>query len=203
MPLINLIEEQRISRRSDRAKARTALITLSVTSMLTLSACAFLWIESEGLDAEVRRLHDHARKVKPILSEIESSRTTLAKMEPKMQTLENAHEITGKWNRILNHLTVQTPPELWLTAIRATSSDPTKPIEVNYMGIGSELNKIGEYILRIQSCEDLENVNLKFTQEKVVSGGTGIEFEIYSSVVGTAEAVDKSEDAKAGEGAKK
>lgn len=193
MPLINLIEEQRLSLKASRTKARNALIALSVVGVVSAFGCGLLWLESESLDTEVNKLRQDVEKVKPLLADIEDKKNTIAKVEPKLTTLENAHGISGKWNRVLNHLTVQTPPELWLTAIRTVATDATKPIEVSFIGVSSELNKVGEYILRLQSCPDMESVSLKFTQEKVISNGVGIEFEINSALAGTAEEVKKAE----------
>lgn len=200
MPFINLIEEQRISLKLEQRKARTALIACSLVGVFTVLGCGMLWLESEGLDSAIVKLEQDAAKVEPLMNEIQLANDGLAKMGPKMETLENAHEMTGKWNRILNHLTVQTPKELWLTGIRATGADVTKPIDVTFVGVGSELNKIGEYILRLQGCEELENVNLKFTQEKLVAKGMGIEFEITSGIAGTGEEAPKNEDEAAKEG---
>lgn len=202
MPFINLIEEQRIQRRADVGKSRTALIVFSLVTAVTTIGTGSIFLASEALDASIATLQNEAKKRKPMIDEIESAQTDLSKMNPKITTLENAHAITAKWDRILNHLTVQTPQEIWLTNLRVTAIDMTKPIEITFNGMGSELNKIGEYILRLQSCEDLEGVSLKYTQEKLAATGVGIEFEINATVAGSAEEEEVLDEDKKEEEAK-
>jgi Tfp pilus assembly protein PilN len=186
MPFINLIEEQRLAKRREGTKARTALFVLSGVTGLAVVGCGFLFLAGEALEGEASRLTTEAAKVKPMLDEIDTVNNDIAVMGPKLTTLENAQELTLKWDKILNHLTVQTPKEIYLTNLRCNASDPTKPIEIDFSGMGQRLQTIGEFILRIQSCDQLENVNLKNTQEKMVSNATGIEFDILANVAGTA-----------------
>lgn len=185
MPFINLIEEQRLAQRREGTRAKTALFVLSGVAGLTVVGCGFLFLAGEALDSEVVRLKNEAAKVKPMLEEIESVNNEVASMEPKLRTLESAQELTLRWDEILNHLTVQTPGEIYLTNLRCQASDPAKPIEIQFSGMGQRLQTIGEFILRLQSCGQLETVNLKNTQEKMIANATGIEFDILANVAGT------------------
>lgn len=201
MPFINLIEEQRLAKRQAGSKARTGLIAFVATTSLALATCGYFLLQAESLDQEATRLRNEAAKNEPIQKEIDLAKSALNSMNPRLATLESAHEVTTKWETILNHLTVQTPREMWLTSIRCVASDPSKPIDVSFQGVASRLDNVGEFILRMQGCEQLENVALKFTQEKVLANSVGIEFDVTSQVAGTAEAVAKDEE-KEGEEAK-
>lgn len=187
MPFINLIEEQRIARKREQAKSRTALVVLTCVSGLSFVGCGFLFLISEALNHEISHMKNEAAKVKPIQDEIAGVREQVSLMAPKLASLESAQKLTTKWDTILNHLTVQTPSELWLTEIRCQATDPTKAIEVDFKGMGQRLQTIGEFILRLQGCEELEGVALKNTAEKLVSQSSGIEFDVVANVVGTVE----------------
>jgi Tfp pilus assembly protein PilN len=194
MPFINLIEEQRLAIRQGRAKARTGMLVFIATTTVSVLGCGWLFLESENMTSEIARLQNEARKSEPVIKQIEAAQAEVAALGPKLNTLENAIETTGKWETVLSHLTTQTPKGLWLTNVRCVSSDPSKPIEVNFQGISARLDTIGEFILRMQGCKELENVNLKYTQEKMLASGQGIEFEVNSSLAGTAEEVAKNEE---------
>ena len=62
-----------------------------------------------------------------------------------------------------------------------------KPIEIQFTGLGQRLQTIGEFILRLQGCKQLEAVSLKNTQEKVITTSSAIEFDVLANVVGTAD----------------
>lgn len=187
MPFINLIEEQRIQERRESSKAKTSLLVLCGVTGLSLVGCGFLFLANEAIDGEVARMKNEANKTKPLMEQIDSINASIAAMEPKTKTLESAQELTMKWDQALQHLTVQTPKEIYLTNIRSMSSDPSKPIELTVSGMGQRLQTIGEFILRMQGCKQLESVSLKTTQEKMVNTSTGIEFDITANLAGTVE----------------
>jgi hypothetical protein len=69
---------------------------------------------------------------------------------------------------------------------------------VSFVGNSSRQELIGEYILRLQGCTDLLNVNLKFSQEKNVQLGRQLEFEVSADIDGTVEEREKNETQKEG-----
>lgn len=187
MPWINLIEDQRIADKTSERKARAFLGVFAGTFSVSLLGFGFLLFQSEVSTSEESRLKAKAQKVAPLISHISELQTQLNVMNPKLKTLEGAQETSARWSRILQHLTVQTPPQTWLTAIRCTATDPTKPIAMSLVGLSDRQELVGEFILRLQGSSDLGNVGLKFTQEKVVSIGRNIEFEVNADINGTAE----------------
>jgi len=49
----------------------------------------------------------------------------------------------------------------------------------------------------MQNSKDLENVNLKFTQEKLINTFKAVEFEVTADIVGTAESKPKIQEEEA------
>lgn len=187
MPLINLIQEQRLTHKANERKARLFLFGLAGSVGLSMTGFGFLMFQGDQLSSEESRLKAKAQKVAPLANEIDTLKAQISDIGPKLTTLTNAQETTGKWTRILGHLTQHTPPQTWLTGMRCTATDPTKPIQLIFAGMSSRQELVGEFILRLQGCDDLDKVELKFTQEKIVSNARNIEFELSTDIKGTAE----------------
>ncbi|MBX3095290.1 MAG: PilN domain-containing protein, partial [Fimbriimonadaceae bacterium] len=114
------------------------------------------------------------------------NKAELAQLQPRLKTLETALVDTARWSRLMNHLAGNTPDGIWLTNVRCQNPDPSKGTMVQFTGNSQNQDLVGAFILRLNASEDLENVQLKFTQERIVEGGKAIEFEISGDVVGTA-----------------
>lgn len=198
MPFINLIEEERLARKRAEQKTRFAFLGFVGSLGLSVFGAGVLLFMNEALGSEVSKLRSEAQKQAPLMSEIEANTKSLSELTPRLSTLEDAQEATNRWSDILNHLTTQTPVGVTLTGVRCVASDPTKPIEANFTGISKQLDIIGETILRLQGCERLENVNLRFAQERLTADNRNIEFEINSTLAGTAEQKPKDESKEEG-----
>ena len=196
MPFINLIEEQRLAQRRESAKAKTALVVLAGVAGFVMIGCGFFFVVGESFDGEISAMKKEAEKVKPLLTEIEGVNKQIAMMAPKLTTLKSAQELTAKWDSILNHLTIQTPKGIYMTSLRCQAADPSKPIEVTFSGMSTQLQTVGEFILRMQGCEQLEGVALKNTQERLMASTTGIEFDVLAGVAGSVEEVKVKDEAK-------
>lgn len=193
MPWINLIQEQTLLERANARKARMFLFAFAGAFGVSVTAVGFLTFQLDTLNGEVSRLNAKTQRVAPLIRQVDDSKNELAVMGPKLTTLEDAQKTSARWSRILEHLTRQTPPQTWLTTMRCTVTDPTKPINVTLAGLSFRQELVGEFILRLQGCTDLENVALKFTQEKMISTTRNIEFEVSADIAGTAEAKPKDE----------
>lgn len=194
MPFINLIEEERLALKRAEKKTRLAFLGFAASLGVSVFGAGVLLFMNEALGSEVSKLRSEAQKQAPLMSEIEANSKALSELTPRLSTLEDAQEATNRWSDILNHLTNHTPVGVTLTGIRCASSDPSKPIEANFTGISNKLDIIGETILRLQGCERLENVNLRFAQERANGENRNIEFEINSILAGTAEQKPKDEN---------
>lgn len=193
MPLINLIQEQRALARKTEAKARLLFFGFVGVGAVSFVSFGYFLFQTDSLMREEASLLAQTQKMQPIITKIEADERAFSLMQPRLRTLEDAIRSTDKWTGILNHLLVQTPQNTWLTGIRTTGADPTKPISVSFLGLSAKQQLVGEFIMRLQNCSNLENVSLKYTQEKIVDRGTGIEFEISADVYGTVEEKPKEE----------
>lgn len=200
MPFINLIQEQRLQARTDERKARTFFMVFALTGAASVTAFGFLAFLTEVTSSERSRLQAAVQKNAPVVREIEENQKQISELNPRLQTLEDAQVLTERWGRILGHIATQTPKGTWLTGIRSVSTNPDQPIELSLVGISDTQERIAEFILRIQNSADLENVQLRFTQEKLVQQGRGIEFDMKAGIVGTA--VEKAKDEAKEEGKK-
>ena len=186
MPFINLIELDLIV-----AKKAAQQMRLSQTALVAAGSVvgiAYLLVLGQGalLAAEEKGIQIKLKKLKPMLKAIDEQKRIIADLEPRLETLSSARDLTSRWGRLLNHITVNTPPDVYLTAIRADSSQPDQPIKVTFVGTGKSQSDASQFVLRCQNSQDLEGVNLIQSQEKLLRSMSAIEFEIAGSIVGTA-----------------
>jgi Tfp pilus assembly protein PilN len=193
MPLINLIQEERLAARRGEARTRSFFLLFVGISIASVGSYGFLLFRTESLRGEQASLEAKKQLVAPLLNQMERNQNELADLKPRLHTLENARTVSERWSRLLAHLSTHTPPDTWLTGLRCNATDPTKPISVSFVGIGAAQEPIGEFILRLQSSQDLQSVNLKYTSEKIVLQSRGIEFEISGDIVDSAEQRVKEE----------
>jgi Tfp pilus assembly protein PilN len=189
MPFINLIQEQRQEAKKNETRSRMFFLSFVGSAVLSVGVLGFFMFQNEMLKGEESDLRAKQQKLQPLVKRIEANQADYAELSPRLQTLEGAQLVTGRWSRILDHLTRQTPNETWLTAVRCVAPDPTKPVNITFAGLSARQELIGDFILRLQSCPDLSAVTLRFTQEKMAASGRDIEFEITSDISGTAEEV--------------
>lgn len=197
MPFINLIQEHVLAAKKERKRARAALFCFCLATAMAGGANAYCIWQSESLDSDIAKLKADTDKNKEKLAQIDENRRELLDLAPRLKTLSDAQLMTQRWGTILQHLSKQTPPGAWLTGMRTQGTDPTRPLTTSFQGLSNRQELVGEFILRLQACPDLENVNLKFTAEKIVSNGKGIEFDVSADIAGTAEAKPKDEQKEA------
>ncbi|MCA1948470.1 MAG: PilN domain-containing protein [Armatimonadetes bacterium] len=197
MPMINLIHEQRQAQRAAAAKARLLVFGLGFLTGGSFLAFLFLMFLTASKEAECSQMQARLQKMRPVVERIEADEKRLAEMGPKVATLENAQAATAKWQRVMEHLTQNTPPGIWLTNVRSTTTDPKNPVQVSFTGLSGNQDSVGGYILRLQNCPELGDVNLKFTQEKATQYGPTVEFEISGVVLGTQEEEEKKDGEEA------
>lgn len=196
MPYINLIQEERLIAKQLEKRTRLFQGTFAGSLALTMGIFGLFMVRAESLSGEEAALKEQSRKAQPLLEQIAANKRDLQELEPRLQTLEDARTMTGKWGTVLDYITTQTPNQTWLTALRASVTDLTKPVSVAFAGLSDRQELVGEYILRLQSCKDLENVQLRFTAEKPVANARAIEFEVNADLAGTAQKKALKEDSK-------
>lgn len=187
MPLINLIQEQRLAIKRDERTARTYFAVFAGAASGAVFVFGVLTFACERAQASEAKLNATRLTIAPMMKAIDNDDQAEADLKPKLETLSSAEATTERWARILKHVQTQTPPESWLTALRATNTDPTKPITASFEGLATSQSPISEYLFRLENSTDLDNVTLKFTEEKVTGAVKQTQFQIDADVVNTAE----------------
>lgn len=198
MPLINLIQDQRLAAKKNERAARVLFMSFATVGTLSVLSFGFLLVLKESAENEASDLRAKAQQVQPLLDEVEATNSEYSKLAPRVTTLTGAQETSTRWNRVLDHLASHTPTETWLTNMRAMQTDAKKPVGLTFQGLSKRQELIGEFILRLQGSTDLGNVGLKYTQEKPAQAGNQIEFEVNAELEGTVEAQERNETKKEG-----
>ncbi|HLK13786.1 MAG TPA: PilN domain-containing protein [Fimbriimonadaceae bacterium] len=188
MPLINLIQEQRLAIKRDERSARTYFAVFAGAAGGAICVFGFLAFACETAKASESKLNATRQTIAPMMKAIEVNEQDESALKPRLETLGNAQTTTERWARILKHLSEQTPHESWLTAMRATSNDPSKPIVASFEGLATSQAPISEFLFRLENSTDLDNVQLKYTQEKELGAVKQTQFQIDAEVVHTSEA---------------
>ena len=187
MPLINLIQEQRLAIKRDERTARTYFAVFAGAAGGAIFVFGALAFACEQAQATESKLKATRQRIAPMMHELDANELTEAALKPRLETLGNAQAVTERWARILKHVSQQTPNESWLTGVRATNTDPTKPIVASFEGLATTQSPISEFLFRLENSPDLDNVTLKFTQEKELGAVKQTQFQIDAEVANTAE----------------
>lgn len=187
MPLINLIHEQRLQVRQQERKVRVLMLaTVGLGAIAFLGAGYFLF-ETARYQLMVGGLEAKKRALEPLLKQLKSNELDERLLEPKLTTLTSATKATEQWSRIMNHLTINVPKGVWLNSVKCvTQTDAEGGVTLTFTGYSVNHDGIGELLLRLDKCTDLEGVTLKFSQERVLEKEAKVlEFEISATLAGS------------------
>jgi len=187
MPIINLIQEQRLQAARQEQRTRIAFLTFVGAASLAAFGYGIIFYERSSLQSEISRQTEELNKTKPVVDQIDKINADMSQLKPRLDSLTDASKQTDTWAHILTNLQTQTPAATWLTGLQSTGSDKAKPIQVTLMGSAFAQEPIAEFVLRVQNDPDLENVALHFTQQKKAANGATIDFEIGGDIAGTAD----------------
>ncbi|MBI1335091.1 MAG: PilN domain-containing protein [Armatimonadetes bacterium] len=187
MPLINLIESQILSAKRSDQKLQVSKFAFIGAIAIFGSAYAVLFAEGSSLGSKQVEIEAKLKKLKPLQEQIDAFKKDSATLEPRLKTLESARNLTNRWARLMEHLAINTPSNVWLTSFRSAAVDPEKPIHITFNGVGESQTDVSEMMLRTQNAQDLESVTLGGTQEKLFEKTTGVEFEMGGDIVDSVE----------------
>lgn len=189
MPLINLIQEQRsLVHRKEREARILVITTVAIGALSFLTSAAFV-LETGRAGLEAVSLQQRKQKLEPLLGELERNQRKIAELDPRLKTLQTAVTDSQKWERVLQHLKVNTPEGIYLNGIKCVQNDPTQGVQVQFTGSSRSLDEIGSYVMRLEVSSDLDDVAMKFAQERVgADKNRALEFEIAGTLAGTKEA---------------
>lgn len=196
MPMINLIKEQRLVAQKRERQVQMAVMGTLGVGALCLIATAGLMLDAARLNIQAAVLEKQQKDLEPMLAELDKNKGAIDLMQPRIKTLKEAQETTGKWEKILEHLTTNTPEGTWLTSFKSFQQDKTKPMKVSLIGISKTQDLVGELILRLEMCPELQDVSLKFTQPRFSEKGNRLDFELEASVAGTGDKDEKPKEVK-------
>ncbi len=198
MPIINLIQEQRVAEQRRDQRTRIAGYTFLITVGFGALGFIIIFFQKSACQAEISRLNQEIATNKPIMKQIDDCKAEETKMQPRLDTLSEAEKVSGKWSDILTHLETQTPAGTWLTGMQCPPAKDDKPISITFTGTAMAQEPISEFTLRTQNDPCLDNVVLHFTQEKrTTNGDRKVDFEVGAEVAGSAAEKSKvKEDTK-------
>lgn len=185
MPFINLIHEQRVA--AERADRKSKMFFLAFVGVMLSSVGAFSLVSFDKgqVHEQQAALQSQIDRAKPLIAKTEANQLEQSKLTPRMKTLQDAQNDTQRWDRVLTYLTTQTPTTTWLTAVRCNAGDPKKGVNISFTGVAMSQEPVGELILRLQNSPDLGNLNLNYTQEKLIQQTKTTEFQVNADLVGT------------------
>lgn len=193
MPFVNLIQEQKLAELRAEKRMRAFFGAFAGVTVVSGAVFMFLLIDTTLAASEAGRLKHEIARLKPLQDQIDSDTAEYEKLNPRVTQLQKSTEISNRWERILTHLSKQTPDHTWLKTVRCSAFDASKPISIQITGYGMDQSPIGEFMMRLQNCPDLEDVNLKYTNATTVGTSTAIEFQVESNLAGS---IEKKETVK-------
>ncbi len=188
MPLINLIHEQRLAKQRSERKNKLAMFGFVGSLLVGFGMYSVILLQTEATKGHAASLKAQVDKMEPVRQAIEATELQYNALSPRLTTLQDAALNTQRWGRVLEHLSFHVPSGLWLTQLRCNQVSETEPIVVDVQGMAPTQEIVSEFILRLQSSEDLEGVSLKYTQGDQVEEQPVIRFEVTGNVAGSAKA---------------
>jgi Tfp pilus assembly protein PilN len=194
MPLVNLIQEQRLTIRQREQQVRMLLLGVLGIGAMSFLTAGYFTFEAVRYNLNADGLVAQKEKLKPLMEELDAKEKMIAAMSPRVTTLATAQEKTAQWYAIMNHLTTNTPEGIWLSEIKCSQPLPDKPTEVSISGLSTTQESVGLFIMRLEASPDLENVQLKFTQEKQGPTTKNTQFELSANLVGSGQTTEPIEE---------
>ncbi|MCW5936932.1 MAG: PilN domain-containing protein [Fimbriimonadaceae bacterium] len=185
MPMINLIQEQRLAIQEREQKIRALLFATVGLGALAFLCAGFFTFEAARYQVMVMSLSGEKQRLQPQIDKYQANLKEMKELEPRIESLGSAVKATERWFRVMDHLSYNTPNGVWLTQVRSNSNDASKGVVVTVDGYGLTQEQIGELLIRLGTCPDLANVSLKFSQERPIDQQKVLEFEILATLTGT------------------
>ena len=179
MPSINMIAPRRAEMSRLELGMRRLLLLIFAEVVVALAIAAVFSAQIVATKGRAADLNAELAKLEPIVNKIEFYEKATASIQPKVDILDTARDHTMRWHRMLGMLSTAVPSDTWLTRIAASPSakDPNQ-MTVNLNGVSTNQNLIGDTMLRLNSYEDFDHVDLHYTQKTSVGKREVIEFEV-------------------------
>lgn len=187
MSMINLIANERAQRRKQQGRTRIMGFFWLGMVVLAVGGYFFAALYIASIESKTRALDAELQELEPARKQIAKLEGEIARLTPQLATLVAAQSDTGRWQRILTHISFNSPEFLWLHTIRTNErAGSTGPYTLTLGGTAASQQLVGEFMLRLNNCPDLERIELKFTQEKTLDAWTNaVDFEVSALIKGT------------------
>jgi Tfp pilus assembly protein PilN len=186
MPLINLIQEQRLAKAKREQQVRHLFIGVTAIGAVSVVTALFFTFEAVQFNAEASRLERKKEELQPKIDELDLTNRAIADLDPQIESLETAQKSTGTWWTILDHYRTSTPDDIWVREIRGTRPNSNGAVQVSTSGQSTTQESVGAFMLYLEACEHLDTATLKFTQEQSNQFGSSTGFEVTCNIAGTA-----------------
>lgn len=186
MPIVNLIQEQRNAVKQREQQVRMLFVGILAVGAISFLTAGFFTFETVRLHVRANALEKKKEELQPKMDQVVANEEALALLQPRLASLESATVSTEKWSSLLGHLTTNTPDGVWLTGVNALPPTNTTGVVIALTGLSMSQEAVGVYILRLEAAPELENVTLKYTQEKTGPEGNWTQYEISAVLAGTA-----------------
>jgi Tfp pilus assembly protein PilN len=185
MPLINLIQEQRLVTKKAEQQVLVLFLSAATIGIVAFLGTAWLMFKTIGIHAEANEIQEKIEELKPIQEQVASLESEIGQLRPRISTLTQAREQTEQWMRILDHLSTNTPEAVTLAELSAMEqgTGEDKKVDLKLRGFGTTQDSVGAFLLRVQTSTDLADTNLGFTKVVNDAERERLEFEFKSQVV--------------------
>jgi Tfp pilus assembly protein PilN len=199
MPSVNMIAPRRADKRRRERDMRRLVVVIIAELIFAVGLGGWVCTRVLSTSNRIADLNTEISKLKPIVKQIEDYDKAKARLDPKLNLLNQAKDCTLRWYGALDRLTQSMPDSTYLVRINTTADDKDKsaPISVSMNGISVSQERVGETMMRLQSIPEFETVKLHHTQDSAASGAPAVEFQIDAAMKGSQPAKGAKRNASA------
>jgi Tfp pilus assembly protein PilN len=202
MRAVNLLPRQKVERRREKTPVVALVAAIGGAAVLLVLVGGFL-LANRSADRQRQALADAkallaATPAKHLSAETQAFRATLlTQREQRSLALAAAIGKRVAWDRILRHVTLVMPDDVWLQTLTGTmpldgtatvattttsSALPPTPTALTLVGYTYSQNGVARLLERLSVVPDLTNVQLQTSQTQQIGNQTVINFTIVSDI---------------------
>jgi Tfp pilus assembly protein PilN len=161
-------------------------IAIGLAVMSFMTACVY----SAGKSIE--QTEYKLKKSQPIVNRIDGYTKAVERLQPKLKLLSDSRGATMLWCGVLHDLSASMPEKTWLTGLVTTSEvtappphskeQPETKVLLSLHGMSTSQRLVGDAMLRLSQCPELDKVNLNYTEKGNSAGFDGIGFDITAAL---------------------
>jgi len=205
MRAVNLLPRQQVEQKRERPNTLGLAAAIGGAVVLLVLVGGFL-LENRSVDRQRQALSDAramlaATPAKKLSAKTQAFRSTLlSQREERSLALASALGKRVAWDRILSHMALVMPDDVWLTKVSGTmplqsalppgtvttptapSALPPTPTALEIDGYTYSQASVARFIERLQVDSDLKNVQLKTSGSTILGATKVVGFTIISDI---------------------